>query len=95
MRARPSVRSSGYGFEAAVADGVLSRVDPFGWDDFGNSVGGDAAVPFAVVQQMVVVEAKESTIVEVGGSATGPALGVVNFAPRWLVVVLTTRQGKG
>ena len=47
-------------------------VDAFGWDDFDAvltiGVGAHVGVPFAVVEQMVVVEAEQGPVGHVGGS---------------------------
>src|SRR6266542_3953393 len=52
----------GWGFMAVVAAGVLFGVDPGGWDEFGEAVGGDADGPVLVVCGVVVAGAQQYQI---------------------------------
>ena len=49
-----------------VADGSSFGVDPCGWDDFGDAVGCEGQVPFALMDEVVVEAAQGTAVVDVG-----------------------------
>ncbi len=71
----------GSGFEALVADGSSLRVDAGWWDDFGDAVGGEGQVPFALVDEVVVEAAQEASVVEVGRAAAAPGDPMMCLTP--------------
>ena len=58
-------------FVDRIASGFAVYVDPLGWDEFRDAVGG-GDVPVGVVDESVVGCAEEDEVVGVGGVAVGP-----------------------
>jgi hypothetical protein len=64
-----------------VAARVAVRIEPGGWQEFGQPVSGEADLPSVVVDLPVVVPAEQHRVVEVGPAAVCPMVDVVGVAP--------------
>lgn len=64
-----------------VSAGCLLPVDVGGWEEFGESVGGDADLPVVSVDEPVVVATQQCRIVQGRNAAVGPVFDVVPVAP--------------
>ena len=71
------------GGDAGVDQWFLVAIDGSGWPPFRKAVGVDPAGPAAGREIVMVINAKQSQIVEVGRSAIDPGNDVVPLGPFW------------
>jgi hypothetical protein len=74
-----------------VASRAPIRVEPGGWEEVGQAVGGEPDGPFGVVDDAVVVAAEQNRVVQAGRSAVGPVDDVVESARGAVAALLPLR----